>query len=337
MKAEEGAPKEKGRFRRVVTHTDFDGVVSAALCSIAEGVDVFSFTGPGSILDMSLGIGPEDIVCDLPHHPAAGLWFDHHAGNLEDYRLKGGDPESLQGAFSEEKSCGRVVYNYYKSRVEFPSFIPETVQEADVIDSFDYKDVEDWRTKTPGKIVSDSMKVSFGTRKERDTYYRHLIRKLRAEPLVRILDDAQVKLRAAQYEKEEVRNLDLMRRIASFSPDDTSGEVVILDTTALKHNPNLIKSLVFVLYPGAKAVLEIKPLFFQNKKTNSLGFSMSLGPLMEVNSAKKDIGEIMRSLNIGDGHRGAGSGKKECRSKEEMLRQKTQITNEILRRWREQG
>ncbi len=326
----------KTHFRRVVTHTDFDGAVCAALCSHAEGIDVFQFTGPGSILNMGLGIGPEDIVCDLPHHPAAGLWFDHHVGNLEDYRLKGGSINDIQGSFSEEKSCARVVYNYYKDLVEFPLFMEETVNQADVIDSFDYQGLDDWRTKTPSRIVSDSMKALFDTRRERDTYYRHLVRKLRSLPLDLVAADEEVKKRFGQYEQEEVRTIELMKKIATFSPDDQAGEIVILDTTELKHNPHLIKSLAFLLYPTAKAVLEIRRLFVRDRKTTTLGFSMSLGPAMEVSSRGKDIGDIMRSLNIGDGHRGAGAGKKDCRSKEEMIKQKVYLMSEIVRRWKAQ-
>ena len=329
--------EERRRFRRVVTHTDFDGVVSAALCGIAEGVDVFRFTGPGSILDMGLGIGPEDIVCDLPHHPGAGLWFDHHVGNLEDYRLKGGTLEALQGAFGEEKSCARVIYKYYVPRVAFPHFIEETLREADTIDSFDYQGLEDWRTRTPGKRVSDSMKVAFRTRRERDHYFEHLIRSIRKTPLEEILEDEEVRSRATQYESEEQRSLELMKRIAAFLPEDLAREIVILDLTPLKHSPNLIKSLAFLLCPEAKAVLEVRSLFVQNRKTNHLAFSMSLSPVLEVRSAMKDIGEIMRTMNMGDGHRGAGAGRKDCSSKDEMLRQKTYIMSAILRLWKEQG
>lgn len=336
MEGDQPIQKQKG-IRRVVTHTDFDGMVSAALCSIAEGIDIFRFTGPGSIWNMGLGIGPEDIVCDLPHHPAAGLWFDHHVGNLEDYKLRGGSLEALKGAFAEEKSCARVVYNYYFSRVQFPDFIQETVKQTDIIDSFDYQGLEDWRKKTPGKIISDSMKVSFDTRKERDHYFQHLIRKIRAESLEQIIDDAQVKYREAQYGREEQQNIELIKKIATYLPEDQSREIVILDVTPLKHNPNLTKSLVFLLYPDAKAVLEVRSLFQQNRKTNHVAFSMSLSPAMEVKSIAKDIGEIMRTMNLGDGHRGAGAGRKHCGSKEEMLRQKVHIIKEIVRLWKEQG
>jgi hypothetical protein len=47
----------------------------------------------------------------------------------------------------------------------------------------------------------------------------------------------------------------------------------------------------------------------------------------------KNIGEIMRTLNIGDGHPGAAAGTVRCRSKLEMLKKKKEILNQIFRLW----
>ncbi len=321
------------KYDRIVTHDDLDGVVSAALCSLAEGVEDFRFAGPGSILDMGLGVGPGTIVCDLPHHPAAGLWFDHHPGNLEDYRLKGGDPEKIQGSFRPEKSCARVVYLYYRERVSFPEFMSATVAETDRVDSFDYCSVEEWQEQTPGRILSDTLCVSFPTRRDRERYMRNLIRGLRSGPMEALLGDPRVLDASRRYRETAAKTLSLIERLGTFLPEDRDREIVIVDTTELKHDPGLIKSLAFLIFPGAKAVLEVKRLFQQNRKTNDLAFSMSLSPAMEAQSSGQDIGEIMRSLNIGDGHRGAGAGRKACASKAELIRQKDAIIGRIYALW----
>lgn len=327
----------EGKFTRIVTHDDFDGVVSAAVCSVAERIDDFRFSGPVSILDPGLEVTSETIVCDLPHHPAAGLWFDHHAGNLEDYRLKGGDPEAVRNTFKEEKSCARVVYDYYQARgFAFPEYLGRTVAEADTVDSFDYRDLEDWQRGTPGKILSDTLRISFRSRGDRNRYMRHLIRRIRGAPLEEVLGDPEVKANAQLYREMEEKSRVLIERLASFLPEDTDQEVIVLDTTGLKHAPYIIKALAFLLHPGALAVLEVKSLFRQRQKTNDLGFSMSLSPCLELASSEKDVGEIMRSLNLGDGHRGAGAGRMQCRSKAEMMKQKEQVLQKILSLWRSQ-
>jgi hypothetical protein len=337
MTGPDGTPSSEG-FTRIVTHDDFDGVVSAALCSLANGIDDFRFSGPVSILDSGLEVGADTIVCDLPHHSAAGLWFDHHVGNLEDYRLKGGDPEAVRDTFREEKSCARVVYRYYLDRgVVFPAFMGATVEEADTVDSFDYKDLEDWRRETPGKALADSLRITFRSRGERNRYMRHLIRRIREAPLETVLADPEVEENVRLYREMEERSRSLIEKMATFLPGDTEQEVVLLDTTGLKHAPHLIKSLAFLSYPKAMAVLEVKCLFRQKRKTNDLAFSMSLSPSLELSSSERDVGEIMRTLNLGDGHRGAGAGRTQCKSKAEMVKQKGEILEKILGLWRGQG
>lgn len=326
-----------GRFARIVTHDDFDGVVSAALCSFAERIDDFRFSGPASILDGGLEVTADTIVCDLPHHPAAGRWFDHHVGNLEDYLLKGGDAEDVRKTFREEKSCARVIYRYYQEQgVAFPEFMGRTVEEADTVDSFDYTDLEDWRQETPGKILSDTLRITFPSRGDRNRYMRHLIRRVREAPLEEVLADREVREKSLLYEEMEEKSRALIDRLASFLPEDTEREVILLDTTGLKHAPYIIKSLAFLSYPQAAAVLEVRSLFRQNRKTNDLGFSMSLSPCLDLASSAKDVGEIMRSLNLGDGHRGAGAGRLHCKSKAEMMKQKEQILQKIHGMWSNQ-
>jgi hypothetical protein len=48
----------------------------------------------------------------------------------------------------------------------------------------------------------------------------------------------------------------------------------------------------------------------------------------------KNIGEIMRSLNIGDGHPGAAAGQIHCKSKQEMLKKKKEVLSQIYELWR---
>jgi hypothetical protein len=43
---------------------------------------------------------------------------------------------------------------------------------------------------------------------------------------------------------------------------------------------------------------------------------------------RKNIGEIMRMLNIGDGHPGAAAGTVHCASKQEMLKKKRDLLNQ---------
>jgi hypothetical protein len=212
----------------------------------------------------------------------------------------------------------------------------ETVEETDRVDSFDYQDLEDWQRQTPGKILSDTLRISFRSKGERNRYMRHLIRRIRESALEEVLTDSEVQEKSGLYREAEEKSRALIEGLASFHPEDEEQEVVLLDTTSLKHAPYIIKSLAFLSYPKALAVLEVKSLFRQNRKTNDLAFSMSLSPSLELAYSEKDVGEIMRSLNMGDGHRGAGAGRIHARSKAEMMKQKEQILKKIMGMWRNQ-
>jgi hypothetical protein len=74
----------------------------------------------------------------------------------------------------------------------------------------------------------------------------------------------------------------------------------------------------------------------QGVKSNHLGLSMSLSINGNRQNQSKNIGEIMRSLNIGDGHPGAAAGQIRCKSKQEMLKKKKELLQKIYRIWSSQ-
>ena len=80
--------REPSAYEKIVTHNDFDGLVSAALCAWALKVDRIRFAGPLTITKSQMTITEKDVVCDLPYPLECGLWFDHHEGNLQDLELR---------------------------------------------------------------------------------------------------------------------------------------------------------------------------------------------------------------------------------------------------------
>ena len=322
-------------LNRIVTHNDLDGVVSASLISLAMNIDYFFFTTPLHIYNGRVFTTDKDVVCDLPYPAVCGMWFDHHKGNLEELRLRGIDVSRIRGHFSEEPSCARVVYNYFKSDgVIFPKFIEDTVSRTDIVDGFLYRSIEEWRANTPEHIINNSMRIT-EDRKSKEKYLLFLVRELRKVGFEELSRYPNVLERAKIYEKEEENMLRLIEKHISFLDEDVNKEIIILDFTGLNHFVKVFKSLAFLFYPEANAVLEVKNVFRNGKKTNNLLFSMSLSIGMNNRVHSKDIGEIMRRLNIGDGHEGAASGSVECASKKQMLKEKEEYIYEIFRIWKE--
>ena len=120
---------------------------------------------------------------------------------------------------------------------------------------------------------------------------------------------------------------------SSFLEQDHRKEVVVIDLTQYQRKPHLIKNLAFLIYPESLAVIEIYNLMNQGVKSNHLGISMSLSINANHQMESKNIGEVMRTLNIGDGHPGAAAGTIHCKSKQEMLKKKKEVLNRILNLW----
>ncbi|MCK5147371.1 hypothetical protein KAR48_11480 [bacterium] len=320
-------------YDRIITHDDFDGIISAALASNILKIDRYEFAGPRTISDNRFPITESDVVCDLPCPSEVGLWFDHHAGNVEDLSYLGRSPEDIPGRFDTKPSCARVVFEHFTS--EFPERFTAMVDEADRIDSFDWHSIEDWRAETPGKVVDGAIKLKSGERRERFAFLARLVSALRDGELQAVSELAWVRTRYDAHVAEEISMKEKIERDASFLDMDTGREIVILDRTHHKNQDPINKNLAYLIYSEALAVIEIKSRFRRGIKTNDIAFSMSLSLNLNEKEHGKDVGEIMRRLNIGDGHKGAGAGTIDCASKDAMLTQKDRILNKIFKYWKE--
>jgi oligoribonuclease NrnB/cAMP/cGMP phosphodiesterase (DHH superfamily) len=328
-------PEEK-RYEKIVTHNDFDGIVSASLCAWVLKVEKVVFTGPLTIAKSQITITEKDVVCDLPYPLECGLWFDHHEGNAQELGYRGIDLNSIPGRFDLKPSCSRVIYEYFSERTELPFYFLKTVEEADIIDSFSYSSIEDWRKETPGKVIDLTLKGRFPSVEEQFSHMRNLVQQLRDHPIKEVSNLSFVQKQLKKYREEEGRMLRIIQESSFFLEQDKLKEVIVIDLTQHRRRPHLIKNLAFLIYPEALGVLEVYNLMDQGVKSNHIGFSMSLsinGNKGNRKNQNKNIGEIMRTLNIGDGHPGAASGTMRCSSKQEMLKKKKETLNQILQLW----
>ena len=114
---------------RLLTRADFDGLVCAVLLEEKGIVNGYLFVHPKDIQDGKIKPDANDVLANIPYAPGCGLWFDHHAGNLEDFRLKGGDLTILVSTpyMDEAERCDRValVQNGKLLSVDTPARIRE--------------------------------------------------------------------------------------------------------------------------------------------------------------------------------------------------------------------
>lgn len=326
----------ESKLSSIVTHNDFDGVVSAAFCSWAFDIESVRFAGPMTITRAEIPITTADIVCDLPYPLECGMWFDHHPGNLEEVKLRGIDPQRIPGRFAPEPSCARVIFNYFLEEENLPEDFARLADEADVIDSFAFKDIEDWRRETPAKRIDWALKASGETSRQQRAFLRELVFLLRDLPLEETAEQPEVVARAERYRAEEAEMLDKIEKHARFLEEDKTRELVIIDFSKFIRPARVDKKLAGLLYPETKAFVELKPVFRQGQKTHDIAIALSLALSMQHQSHAKDLGEIVRRLNMGDGHTGAAAGVRRCESASESRRAQEEILKEVWGLWQEQ-
>ena len=67
---------------RLVTRSDFDGLVCAALLKEAGIIDCWTFAHPKDLQDGLVPVNENDCLANVPFVEGCGLWFDHHSSDL---------------------------------------------------------------------------------------------------------------------------------------------------------------------------------------------------------------------------------------------------------------
>jgi nanoRNase/pAp phosphatase (c-di-AMP/oligoRNAs hydrolase) len=119
---------------RLVTRSDFDGLVCAVLLKHLNLIDDISFVHPKDMQDGKIDIGSHDITTNLPFVDGAHLVFDHH-----DSELKRSDTTRDNYIIdADAPSAARVVWKYYGGHDAFPERWDEMMEAVDKADSAQY-------------------------------------------------------------------------------------------------------------------------------------------------------------------------------------------------------
>jgi nanoRNase/pAp phosphatase (c-di-AMP/oligoRNAs hydrolase) len=104
----------QGKYR-LVTRSDFDGLVCAVLLKELDLVDEILFVHPKDMQDGKVPISERDITTNLPYVAGAHLVFDHH--HSETVRVGKRDNHIID---AKAPSAARVVFDYYGGAERFP-------------------------------------------------------------------------------------------------------------------------------------------------------------------------------------------------------------------------
>ena len=259
------------------------------LLTLNEDIDSITLIHPQDITDGRADIRPDDVIANLPYHPACAMWFDHHLHTATANVPQG----EVRGAFAEAPSAARLVYEYYGGEAAMPQF-KELVRETDRLDSANL---------TPSDVLAPEGYIKLGFTIDGRTgmgtfesYFLHLVDLLKiGTPIAHVLSDPGVKRRCDILDSENERFVEDLKAYSRVE-----GNVVVTDFRPLDHVPIGNRFLVYAIYPEVNVSVRVH--WGPNREFPML----LLGHSIFNRTCRTNVGELAARYG-GGGHKGAGS------------------------------
>ncbi|MBP5293425.1 MAG: exopolyphosphatase [Clostridia bacterium] len=284
--------------KRLVTRSDFDGLVCAMILRELDIIDEIKFVHPKDVQDGKVELSENDITTNLPFDPRVGLAFDHHESEVD--RLKAEQTGTKLVIDPNARSAARVVYDYYGGKKALPLVTDEMMEAVDKGDSADFT-MEDILNPTGWVLLHYLMDPRTGLGRFREfrisnyDLMMELIGYCMTHTIAEILDLPDVRERVDLYFDQAQQFKEQLQRIAKVY-----GKVVVLDLREeeIIHAGN--RFMIYALYPETQISVHVAWGF---KKQNT---AVMIGKSIVNRGSKVDIGKLCLSYG-GGGHRNAGT------------------------------
>lgn len=277
---------------RLVTRADLDGLTSAVIVTMKEPIDEIVLIHPQDITDKKFDVRPDDILVNLPYHPNAGLWFDHHLLTASNER----PPANYKGRHRIAPSAARLVYEYYLEKAPDD---PALLRFAPLVEATDRLDAAQL---TPEDVSNPQGYILLGFTIDGRTglglfesYFRKLVDWLKAMPIEEVVQQPEVRDRVERLRSDQIEFLQLLRR-NSFQLNN----VVVTDLREIDRLPAGNRFLIYTLFPESNVSLRVHWGPSHNSVVAAVGHSIF------NRTCKTSVGELMSRFG-GGGHRGAGT------------------------------
>lgn len=281
---------------RLVTRSDFDGLVCAVLLNELELIDDIKFVHPKDMQDGKIDISDRDITTNLPYVATAHLAFDHHLS--ETIRVAGDRDNRVIDP--DAPSAARVVYDYYGGKKGFPRISDDIMDAVDKADSAQFTrdeilDPKGW------VLLNYLMDSRTGLGRFRDfrvsnyTLMMDLIKYCRSNGIDDILKLPDVKERVELYFDHAVQAKAQIQRCATVH-----NKLVVLD---LRNEDTIYATnrfMIYALFPQANISIHV---LWGVQKQNTV---FATGKSILDRSSGINVGELMLKYG-GGGHHAAGT------------------------------
>jgi nanoRNase/pAp phosphatase (c-di-AMP/oligoRNAs hydrolase) len=284
------------RTRRLVTRSDFDGLVCAALLKELAILEDILFVHPKDVQDGKVELTANDITTNLPYRPEVALSFDHHSS--EDVRVTGDVGNRV--AISSADSAARVVYDYFGGSERFPRVSADMMDAVDKADAAKFNvseilDPQGWI------LLSFLMDPRTGLGRFHDfrisnyELMMQLVDHCLGLSIDEILVQPDVAERVDLYHEHAAAAAEQIRRCSTVH-----GQVVVLDLRdeEIIHPTN--RFMVYALHPQCTVSVHV---LWGLRQQNTV---FAVGRSIIDRSSTFDIGGLMLAYG-GGGHEAAGT------------------------------
>ncbi len=294
---------------RLVTRSDFDGLVCAVLLRHLDMIDEITFVHPKDVQDGTVEVTDRDILTNLPYAPAAHLVFDHHHSET----LRTGGTAGNHVIQESAPSAARVIYEHFGAAERFPQVSAELMAAVDQADSADYTldDILRPQRWTLLNFLMDSRTGLGRFREFRISNYQLMMQLIDAcidhQDVEEILALPDVAERAALYRAQSELFVEQLRRVSRVA-----GDVVVVDLRNEEtiHAGN--RFMVYAIFPEARVSIHV---MWGRQKLNTV---LAVGKSILDRSSPVDIGAVMLRYG-GGGHLAAGTCQPAHESAERVL------------------
>jgi nanoRNase/pAp phosphatase (c-di-AMP/oligoRNAs hydrolase) len=286
---------QPGKFR-LVTRSDFDGLVCAVLLRELELIDEIKFVHPKDMQDQRIEITANDITTNLPYVAGCHLAFDHHHSE----RIR--NPIVAENYVIDENapSAARVVYNHYGGKKAFPYVSEEMMRAVDKADSARFTMEEVLRPK--GWVLLNFLmdaRTGLGRFKEfRVSNYQlmmDLIAYCKNHSIAEILGLPDVMERVDLYFSHEERFKDQLSRCSTVHDN-----LVVIDLRREEVIYAGNRFLIYALFPQCNISAHV---MWGVRKQNTV---IAIGKSIFNRTSNTDVGKVAL-LYRGGGHAAAGT------------------------------
>jgi nanoRNase/pAp phosphatase (c-di-AMP/oligoRNAs hydrolase) len=281
---------------RLVTRSDFDGLVCAVLLKYLDLIDDIKFVHPKDMQDGKVEVGPRDITTNLPYVPGAYLVFDHHYSET----LRNSGERTNHVIDPEAPSAARVVYDFYGGPARFPADWDAMMAAVDKGDSarFTLDEVLNPKGWVLLNFIMDARTGLGRFREFRISNYAlmmDLIDYCKDHSIDEILALPDVRERVALYFEQEPRFKAQIRRCTRVH-----GRLAVLDLRGEEtiHAGN--RFMVYALFPQCDISMHV---LWGVKQQNTV---FAVGKSIFRRTSTVSVGELMLAYG-GGGHEAAGT------------------------------